>query len=124
MQRKIFARTVLALSLLATPVLADAPLWSGIWSADPDWCQYADLIGGHDPAPIRITTTQLTGLEHSCSITDVRGNEQKQYWELSLSCSGEGEQYQDTALLMLDGEDTLWRWFGGGDPYKFMRCGD
>ncbi len=115
-------RSIFALTLLATPALAEAPNWTGIWTSDPEWCQYAELIGGHDPAPIRITETEMTGLENSCSITEVRGNEQKQYWELTLSCSGEGEQYEDTALLMLDGENTLWQWFGGGAPFKFMRC--
>lgn len=117
-------RFILALALLATPAMADAPLWSGIWTADPDWCQYADMIGEHDPAPIRITEAEVSGLENGCSVTDVRGNEEKQYWELSLACSGEGEHYEDTALLMLDGENTLWRWFGGGAPFKFTRCED
>lgn len=116
-------RYILAMTLLATPALAEGPAWVGIWTSDPEWCQYADMIGGHDPAPIRITQTEITGLEHNCSITAVRGNEPMQYWELTLSCSGEGEQYEDTALLMLDGKDTLWRWFGGGDPFKFTRCG-
>ncbi|PHQ98899.1 MAG: hypothetical protein COB39_06900 [Marinosulfonomonas sp.] len=115
-------RYILATALLASPVFAEVPPWVGIWTADPDWCQYAELIGGHDPAPIRITQTEVSGLENNCSITGVRSNAQKQYWELTLSCSGEGEQYQDTALLMLDGDDTLWRWFGRGDPFKFIRC--
>lgn len=116
-------RFIFALTMVATPALAEAPIWTGIWTADPDWCQYADLIGGHDPAPIRITQTEVSGLENSCSITQVRDNAPKQYWELTLSCSGEGVEYEDTALLMLDGPDTLWRWFGGGAPYKFTRCG-
>ena len=116
-------RFILALSLLATPGLAQAPVWTGIWTSDPEWCQYSDLIGGHDPAPVRITQTEVVGLENACQITAVRGNEEMQYWELSLSCSGEGEHYEDTALLMLDGENTLWRWYGGGDPFKFTRCG-
>ncbi|MCK4712817.1 MAG: hypothetical protein KAT26_08055 [Marinosulfonomonas sp.] len=107
---------------IAGPALADSPDWVGIWAFDPDWCQYADQIGGHDPAPIGITETEVSGLENSCSITEVRSNEEKQYWEFTLSCSGEGEQYEDSALLMLDGPDTLWRWFGGGDPAKFTRC--
>lgn len=116
-------RLIAVLSVVATPVLAEVPDWSGIWTSQPDWCQYADQIGDHDPAPIRITETEVTGLENSCTVTDVRGNEQMRYWELTLACSGEGEHYEDTALLMLDGQDTLWRWFGGGAPFKFTRCG-
>lgn len=117
-------RFIFALTLLASPAFAEAPAWTGIWTADPDWCQYTDMIGEHDPAPIRITESEVAGLENRCSVEAVRGNVQNQYWELTLSCSGEGEQYEDTALLMLDGKDTLWRWFGGGTPYKFTRCGD
>lgn len=117
-------RSIFALILLATPAFAEAPAWTGIWTADPDWCQYTDLIGEHDPAPIRFTETKLTGLETRCTIDAVRGNAQYQYWELTLSCSGEGEHYQDSALLMLDGHDAMWRWFGGGAPYKFTRCGN
>ena len=116
-------RFVLALTMLATPALAQEPAWVGIWSADPDWCQYAELIGGHDPAPIRITQTEVAGLENTCKVAGVRGNEQMQYWELTLSCMGEGESYSTTALLMLDDENTLWRWYGGGDPAKYTRCG-
>ncbi len=110
--------------VIAGPALADPPEWVGFWTTNLDWCQYADLAGQHDPAPIGISETEIVGLENTCSITQVRANEQNQYWEFTLSCSGEGEQYEDTALMMMDGPDTLWRWFGWGDPVKFTRCKD
>jgi len=115
-------RFVVVLALFATPAMAEVPPWVGIWAAEPDWCQYADRIGSHNPAPIEITETELNGLENFCAITGVKGNDDYRYWELSMMCSAEGSTYDETALLMLDGEDTLWRWYGVGDPARFTRC--
>ena len=45
----------LAALLLMLPGLAvagDAPPWVGVWTAEPDWCEFADRIGRHDPAPV------------------------------------------------------------------------
>lgn len=125
MKRLILAFTMLATpAVLATQALAEGPIWTGIWTSDPEWCQFSDQIYEHDPAPTRITETEVSGLENSCTITNVRGNASQQYWELTLWCSGEGEDYyEDKTLLMMDGKDTLWRWFGGNSPFKFTRCG-
>ena len=112
---------ILALSL-AAPAAAQSPDWAGVWAYDPDICQWADQIGEHDPAPVGITETKIIGLENICDITSVTDSGTDAAWLLTLSCSGEGEHYQDTTILMLEDPDTLWRWYGGGAPGRYTRC--
>lgn len=113
---------VLAGAAWGSPVLAEPPAWTGVWAAEPEWCRYAGQIGSHNPAPILITGTTVEGLENFCDITRVRGNDGYRYWELALTCHAEGDHYEETTLLMLEDENTLWRWFGAGAPLRFTRC--
>lgn len=112
---------ILALCL-AGPVAAQEPDWAGIWAYDPSICQWADQIGETDPAPMGISEQQIRGLENTCDITSVADSGVGASWILTLSCSGEGEQYQATTILMLENPDTLWRWYGRGAPGRYTRC--
>ena len=58
--RALLPAAVLALALPGAAIAAE---WTGIWIVDPAWCKYKDQIGGHDPAPARVTATEITGQE-------------------------------------------------------------
>lgn len=110
--------------LMASPVFADEANWTGVWTGDYDWCKNADRIGSITPAPIRLTATEMQGYENSCEITSVKGNDEYAYYELTTKCSAEGETYTAYNVLMMDGADVLYIWYGAGEPVKFIRCGD
>jgi len=118
-------RTALFLSILfgfTATAQAENPAWVGIWTAEPEWCQWAHLVGSHNPAPIQITQTEVNGLENFCDVKSVDEIQPGGAWTLALDCSSEGDTYSDQTLLMLEDNDTLWRWFGAGAPVRFTRC--
>jgi hypothetical protein len=107
----------------ATPTLAVEP-WEGIWAAEKDWCQYADGIGSHDPAPIKITSSRLSGLETACDITRVKKIDQLQAWIIDMACSGEGQQYDDRELFLITRDALLLRYTMDGFAVEMHRCAD
>lgn len=111
----------LALVVAPLPALAAEP-WEGVWAHDPAWCVHADKIGWHDPAPVRLTAGVFEGLENRCEVLALRGRPEASFWEVTLSCAAEGEIYEAAEVLMLQDADTLWHWFGGGEPVRFTRC--
>ncbi len=111
------------LALTPVPALAAPPDWAGIWAAEPAWCQWADRVGSHDPAPIELTETEVNGLENFCEIRGVNRIGFDRAWVLDLACSSEGDEYDDRTLLMLETPDILWRWYGAGEPVRYTRCG-
>jgi len=113
---------IVALSVSGLKAVAQTPDWVGIWAAEQEWCQWADRVGSHNPAPIEITKTQVNGLENFCEITSVIDTGMYNAWTLALACSAEGETYDEVTMVMVDRTDTLWRWFGVGEPVRFTRC--
>ena len=65
--RLVSAFVFLLVSVFWVDLPARAESWEGVWAFEKDWCQYADQIGEHDPAPIRITRNEFVGLENWCS---------------------------------------------------------
>ena len=117
-------RVILTLAGLLVPAAAaaqDAP-WQGIWSADPDWCRYADRIGAHDPAPIRIDARGITGLESRCTFTSVETTGAGPSWVATMTCSAEGATYSARELFLLEDANTLLRWVEPGFLLNFTRC--
>jgi len=110
--------------LMAAPVIAAEPNWVGVWTGDYEWCKNADRIGSMTPAPIRLTSTEMEGYENLCQIKSVKGSDDFAYYRLIMECSSEGDTYTDHKVLMMDGADVLYIWFGAGEPVKFLRCGD
>jgi len=121
-----FTKTLCAfcvVGLFATPTLAAEP-WEGIWAAEKDWCQYADDIGSHDPAPVKITPSRLSGLETACDITRVKRIDQLQAWIIDMACSGEGQQYDDRELFLITRDALLLRYTMDGFAIQMHRCTD
>ena len=121
-----FAQTLCAFCVVgsfATPTLAAEP-WEGIWAAEKDWCQYADDIGSHDPAPIRITSSGIFGLENSCDISGVKRIDQLKAWVIDMACSGEGQQYDDRELFLITRDALLLRYTMDGFAIQMHRCTD
>ena len=118
-----------ALAALAGPVLAQEP-WEGIWTADPSWCAFAELIGSHDPAPVFFSATEIRGLENTCKVAGVQADYQFSYYIVTSECAAEGELYPQVDVLMLGededagGGEVLWRWAGYGEPVRLTRCGE
>ncbi|MFD1911544.1 hypothetical protein [Halodurantibacterium flavum] len=99
---------------LAQPVLAGGP--EGVWAHDPDWCS--------DPSMrIEITESEIIGRENTCEITGRTEIEGLSAQHLSLRCMGEGMVSEEERLILI-GEDSLWQWFGAGDPLIFHRCSE
>jgi len=116
--RALLPAAVLALAL---PGAASAADWTGIWTTDPAWCKYKDQIGGHDPAPVRFTATEITGLENTCKINSIEKLGELSAWRLSLTCTGEGMTNDQETILMLAGDGALWQ-FDDYEPLRFTRC--
>jgi hypothetical protein len=106
---------------LASP-LAAQPAYVGNWAGDPAWCEFQDKIGSQTPAPIAITIHEWLGYENSCDIVDANEFSMNGGWILTLECFSEGEQNLEERVLLLDGPDVLWQWWGSGEPLKFTRC--
>ena len=82
-----------------------------MWAFDKDWCQFADQIGEHDPAPIKITRNEFIGLENWCSVTQVSADMSEVV--LDMSCNGEGITSADRIYLQVE-----------GDSLKIRRAGE
>ena len=115
-----------ALAFVAGPALAtgvsEEPPFAGIWAAEPAWCKYADRIGSHSPAPIRLTSRSLDGYENSCFIRQIDPMGEMKVWRLRMECQAEGSTYDEDTLVMLESKNVLWRFWGTGAPVKFVRC--
>jgi hypothetical protein len=112
--------------LIATITFPDDALavepWEGIWAAEKDWCRYAAEIGSHDPAPVRITSSKIQGLENTCDVTDVTKISKLQVWIIDMACSGEGERYDDGEVFLITSDDLLLRYTRDGYAIKMHRC--
>lgn len=108
--------------LLLSPAASNAanPL-AGIWIAVPSWCAFKNQIGDHFPAPIKITQYQVIGIENTCTIERMDKLAPKNAWAVTLNCSGEGEEYRDDKLFMIDSAGQLHQ-FGDGFLVTFVRC--
>jgi hypothetical protein len=106
---------------VATPALAAEP-WEGIWSAEKDWCQYADEIGSHDPAPVKITSSQFLGLENACDVTRVTKIDKLQAWVIDMACSGEGTSYDHREIFFITSDDMLLRYTMDRHVIEMHRC--
>lgn len=121
---------VLAIAVLAfAPVGAEAgEWWQGNWAWDKAWCKDAARIGSVTPAPIAITPTEVLGYENSCAIVEAHELRDLSATRLRLECRSEGDVFEDSRLLMWDGENAgdaaIWIWSGAGEPLKFHRCPD
>lgn len=113
-------RALLALLCLAAP--AQSQEWIGDWAGEPEWCEFADRIGSHTPAPIRFTAEEMIGYENSCGIVEVNDIGVGRGWAFELSCYSEGSSYEENWLLLLENTDIAWIWRGGGPPLSFTRC--
>ena len=107
----------LGISVLATGAYADS--WEGIWAFDKSWCQFADQIGEHDPAPIRITRNEFIGLENWCKVT--QRSQVAAEIVLDLACEGEGIQYLDHIYLRAEGDSLKIRRVGE-ETLQYHRC--
>lgn len=112
--------SILAASLM--PAIGWAEDWQGVWAPDPSICQYADQLGEHDPTPIRYSGTEFVGLENRCAIASSDRVGDLPAWRLVLTCTGEGETYDDERLLMISEDGILWEFDGIFEPYGYVRC--
>lgn len=119
----MFSRTLLVAWLCA--VFSDGVLaadsWEGVWAFDKDWCQYADQIGEHDPAPIKITRNEFVGLENWCTVTQLDAVAGEIV--LDLACEGEAIPSLDRVYLQVEGDNLKIRRIGE-DTTEFHRCSE
>lgn len=119
---KYLAFTVLTTQTALADTAEHDPLWQGIWAYQSEWCAFADKIGSHNPAPIRLSATQFDGYENSCTITQSIQAGDQRAWILDMVCQSEGSTYDEQILVMLADDDTLWQFHGAGAPTQFTRC--
>ena len=112
----------LALAGLTAPAFAQPAEFDGNWAAEAEWCVNVSKIGTSTPAPISINDGTITGYENTCTILEAWHGPRLKFWYVQSTCTGEGETYADDRVLMLDGPDILYQWFGDGEPIKFVRC--
>ena len=110
-----------AFAAIATASQAANPL-IGIWTAEPSWCEFKGEIGEHDPAPIRITETEIVGLENICRITSVKPLPTKGAWTVFERCEGDGGKYQAKEIFLLDRDGALHRFGDNGFMIRMTRC--
>lgn len=96
--------------------------WQGKWAWDKSWCAREGQIGRATPAPIAITPTEVLGYENSCIILRAHPLRGMAAVRLRLECRSEGEIYDESRLIMRDGREAIWIWFGEGEPMKFHLC--
>lgn len=101
----------------------DINSWVGIWTADPKWCAFAEQIGLHDPAPIRIKPDRIVGLENQCRIAAVRTSFSPDTWNVRAECEGEGMTSSERRVLSVSPNfQILNMTFENGSVVKFTRC--
>lgn len=100
----------------------DVNSWVGIWAADPKWCKFADQIGEHDPAPVRIDPSKLVGLENSCRITAQRLSASPDKWQLTETCEGEGETSTEKKTVTIAADFGSMSMAGRDRTIRFVRC--
>lgn len=110
--------TILIVMLNQNAIAAEFD-WEGIWTADPAWCEFADRIGEHDPAPIEITRQKMVGLENRCDVVKI--SKRKAETALSLRCTGEGEEYTDKIFVTAKNNILKLR-HSDGTVLSFTRC--
>ncbi len=101
---------------------AGAQDWTGVWAADPAWCQNADVIGESESAPVRLSAAKIEGLENTCDITNVSPTGVGQSWRIDQSCWAEGYNYRYSELIVLDHAGDLHRLGQEGVLSSFVRC--
>lgn len=102
----------------APMVPAAAPVYVGVWAANPAWC--ASAPGAGEEAPIAITEAEFLGYENRCMIGDGQEGTEGGY-QLALSCQADGVERQEIIEVDVDGE-TLRLKREGADETVFVRC--
>ena len=115
-------RTIAIALTSILPVMAPADGWQGIWAYEPGVCQFKDQLGEHDPTPILYSATEFVGLENRCAVTASVRIGGLAAWRVALSCTGEGETYDEERLLMLSEDGLLWEFDGIWAPMGYHRC--
>lgn len=86
-----------ALILLATPAMAEYG-FEGAWA-------YACKTAEGDSIPTVFESRRIVYYESECAIGEVTAiGSADQAWTLNVSCAGEGETWERTILLALDGD--------------------
>lgn len=96
--------------------------WVGIWAVDPSWCKFADQIGEHDPAPVRIDPSRLVGLERSCRITAQRLSVSPGKWQLTEICEGEGATSTERKIVTVAADFGSMSMADRERTIRFVRC--
>ncbi len=112
-------RIAVALLLFATPAAAEIPPWAGYWAADPAWC--ANTNGEVPEAPIYLADTEFRGYENGCDIISAAPLAAGDAWDVNMACMGEGEEYENDLLLMVENDTTLF-WWDEGFMTHFTKC--
>ena len=87
-----------ALVLLATPAMAE-------YAFEGSWAHACETAEG-DSIPTVFESGRIVYYESECAIGDVTAiGSADQAWRLKVSCAGEGETWDRTILLALDGDD-------------------
>jgi len=80
---------------------------------------------GVEGAPLYLADTEARGLEWSCDIWGVEPGMVAQSWQLSMTCSAEGETYEDNQLILLEDSQRLHVWSafdGAGYLVSYGKC--
>ncbi len=114
----------LAVAMAMTPGMAFASElpWEGVWTAEPDWCIYADKIGSHTPAPIRLTREMFEGYENSCQVIGASQIGATPSWTIDMECQSEGSTYDERILVIVESSTRIWQVFPGLEAIAFDRC--
>ncbi len=97
-----------------------APEWTGKWAFDLAWC--SNTAETTDAVPIFLTDTELAGYENTCDIINHEPLAVDGGYLLNLSCSAEGETFDENMLVLVEGGNTLFLYREGPSMTKFKRC--
>ena len=113
---------LLAGLIFASPAFAETFFpWEGTWAFDLGACAKTADEGG-DTFPFTLTATEVQSLTEPCEIKGVAQVPGMQAWSYTMSCAMDGEVVDEPHLVMMDGPDAFWQWFGSDEPLRFQRC--
>lgn len=117
-QRLTACAALLLGGLLASPALA-GPI-TGIWAYEPGGT--CDRTAPTDLVPILIEEGAVRFYESSCDIVEAEPVGVGNALSLRLACSGEGQTWASTALILVDAEDRLFLYWEEGGMFIGRRC--
>ena len=100
--------------------MANPKSWEGIWAHEKSDCQTEDQLGNTDQTAIKLTRTEMLGLENRCAIETIGAKAGEVV--LDLNCSGEGMEYQDRWYVQLK-RNELYIHDEGEEPRRYFYCG-